>query len=159
MAHNMSGKKTLSFLDLSDEDIYNAWNKYQANNIIIEDGPIIGNPCWISSSQDGRLTIKGNKVAHAYEIAAFSRYWRFNIEKVPPHKNANSLSISHICGKGPRCCNPQHLVLEPKWVNDERTHCHFALFNAYNYGGYQNMEDAYDLGICPHNPPCCYLKY
>jgi hypothetical protein len=159
MAHNMSGKTTLSFLDLSDDDIYNTWYKYIDTKIHIEDGPIINHPCWVTSSQDGRLTLKGHKVAYAYEIAAFTRYWRDNLEKVPPHKKADSFTISHICGMGPRCCNPHHLVLEPKRVNDERTHCHFALSNAYDKGGYQNMLNAYDMGICPHYPPCCYLRF
>jgi hypothetical protein len=155
--HNKSGLNILSFLKSNDNYILQRWNDYKDNYVEVVQGPIWDNPCWLTSSQDGRAG--GDKFAYAYELAAFSRYGRWNLEKVPPRKSKDSLTISHICGWGPRCCNPHHLVLEPKWMNDERTHCHWALHNAWNYGGYHGLQEAYYLRVCPHYPACCYVTW
>lgn len=156
--HNKSRKAHLSFLDMSDRDILAAWELAQERMVVTE-GPVINHPCWITSTNDGRVTYNRRKIAFGYELAAFSRYKRYNLEKIPSTKKKEDLAISHICGQGPRCCNPFHLVLESKGINDERTHCHFALKNAFETGGYDNMETVYYAGICPHWPPCCFIDF
>jgi len=154
--HNKSGKKTLSILDFTDDELKTLWDGVQYT---VEEGPIEDHPCWIMSAADGRVSVNSKKPFHAYQLAAFIRYGRDNFAKIPSVKQKTSLVISHVCGNGPRCCNPFHLILERKSINDERAHCHFSFRNAFEKGGYQEVYRAYTCGICNHNPPCLYITW
>lgn len=33
------------------------------------------------------------------------------------------LQASHLCHEGPSCCNPTHVIVEPKWRNVKRNYC------------------------------------
>jgi hypothetical protein len=44
--------------------------------------------------------------------------------------------FSHLCGN-PLCMNPEHIILEPHWVNLERKRCHNG-----------------DRQVCSHQPVC-----
>jgi hypothetical protein len=78
---------------------------------------------------------------------------------VPAAKGQDDLLISHLCGTR-NCVNPNHLVLEPKGVNDERTSCHFALRNVTATAVARGTDAAsarsavLGLGLCPHSPTC-----
>jgi len=41
-------------------------------------------------------------------------------------ESGSLLSVSHLCGDH-RCGNPDHVIVEGKRTNDERSHCHFVL--------------------------------
>ena len=80
------------------------------------------------------------------------------MEQVPSSKaSRESLVISHICGNGPRCWNQHHLHLEPKWINDERTKCHFVIKHYVDKNGDMGVE-GFINSFCPHTPKCCTLE-
>lgn len=97
----------------------------------------------------------------AYHIVAFHKFGRGEMETVPSNKNQNDLLISHLCGNKSFCCNPDHLILEIKDINDRRTHCHYCISNILEKYKY-NWDDARDrlnlffmIGSCNHEPKCC----
>lgn len=154
--HNKSSLAGLSLLERTDDELFYDWQELKSMLISIE-GPIFQSPCLLTNSKDGRISNSGIKT-FGYHLAAFSRYGRYNLERIPSTKTKNCLVISHICGNGPRCANPWHLCLESKEVNDERTHCHFSLSNIFEASGYEGTKVASSLGICPHTPRCLFLS-
>jgi len=155
--HNKSKSENISLLGLTDEELEEYWEIFK-KTMIIEPGPIENHPCWFTKSQTGKVS-KNQRGIHAYKIAVFIRYGRWQMNKIPSVKRATSLVMSHICGQGPRCANPFHIFLEPKWINDERTHCHFCFLNAFQQGGYEAVREAFGTGICTHNPPCLLIGW
>jgi len=155
MLHNKSNKATLSVLDLSDEDL----DTYHTTLLEtrLHEGPdlIEGSDCAFTKATDGRFSLGSKKVCYGYQLIAWKKFGRVALTAVPSNKtNAEDLVISHLCGVGPRCCTPTHIILEPKRINDERTHCHYCLKNAFAVGGHSYIKIALDLGICPHTPTC-----
>jgi len=75
------------------------------------------------------------------------------LEELKPLKNRESKLISHLCGTR-NCCNSEHIVIEPKFVNDERTHCHFCLRSIFEKNGRKGVKQFLAIGGCPHNPQC-----
>lgn len=109
---------------------------------------------------DGRVTINRNKY-YAYHLVAHKKFGRDRLETVSSNKKGNdALTISHLCGTS-NCCNEDHIVIEKKTINDERTHCHYVLGNLK-----KNREsiESYDLVFrnvlktCPHEPKCAIAK-
>ena len=150
--HNKSGTDKLQILSYTSEEILE-----YASEIIFKSKPksgLMGETCLLFSALDGRFTLAGKKVFFGYHAIAFGKFGRDNISLVAPAKTRMDLVISHLCGT--QCCvNSSHLILEPKWVNDERTHCHFCIGNILKTSGYDGLEKAFTLGICPHLYPCC----
>lgn len=110
-------------------------------------GLIANSACLILNSSDGRISVKGKKVAYGYQLVACLKFGRETIGKLEASKTQESLIISHLCGTR-NCINPRHLVLESKATNDERTHCHFCLANS------KDRSQFYECGACPHEPKC-----
>lgn len=155
--HNKSNIQSLSFLQNEDLTLTNWLNLIKSTWNSGEDPIIEGSPCLLMPTADGRFTANGKKVAYGYQLVAFERFGREEMSKVAASKSREDLVVSHLCGTR-NCCNGNHLVLEPKWVNDERTHCHFTLRNAKSNSGYKGMRKILGIGICPHNPKCCTLQ-
>jgi len=164
--HNKSGCKGLTILNLTHDELMNMWREFCNKNseiisthFVITDGPIQDHPCWLTNTKDGKITANRVKLCFAYHLAAYVRYGRLNMANIPSVKSQDSLVVSHICWNGPCCCNPFHLWLESKRINDERTMCHASFRNAFNLNGYEGILAAYDAGICPHNPSCLFVRW
>jgi len=163
--HNKSGKSTLALLDNSDTTL-NSWLELAKKKFkVIDDGLIIDSKCILMSAKDGKLSVQQKKVAWGYHLVAFDKFGREAMLSVSPIKDKkDSLTISHLCGTRD-CCNSEHLIIEGKKINDERTHCHFVLKNikkAHQKDSANFMKDNLDLffriGGCPHEPKCLYLN-
>ena len=90
-----------------------------------------------------------------YHIRAYQVFGRELLLDVPPSKEGDHLSISHVCGSR-GCVKRSHLVLELKRVNDQRVHCHFLVHLLMRQ---RKFEEAIALRklvmrACPHNPKC-----
>jgi len=94
-------------------------------------------------------------VGESYHVRAVQVFGRDRMRLVPANKDAGSLTVSHICGSR-RCCKRSHLLLEPKHINDGRTHCHFlphVLHSQRRDGEIKAMVKAIRKA-CPHTPLC-----
>lgn len=147
--HNKSNINTLVILSSSD-DIIKTWSTTMADSLFRFDGLISGSDCLCLTAQDGRLTVNRKKVAYGYHIVAFNKFGREELKKVTTNKLQTDLVISHLCGTR-NCCNPDHLILETKQTNDERTHCHFCMRNAKQSG---KLAAFLACGACRHEPQC-----
>lgn len=115
---------------------------------------IPGSPCFHLSGEDGRLSISGKKVCFGYQLVAYCKFGRDELLNVASSKtNQECLVISHLCGYR-NCCNKDHLVLESKRVNDERTNCHGCIRSILDSQGPDSYPEALrafiDLGACKH---------
>lgn len=162
--HNKSQKTTLSIL-LFDHNTLIHWKEMLDSQLSEIDGLIIDSSCSRVNSGDGRICVKGKKVCFGYQLVAYFKFGRKALEKVPPNKTKYCLTISHLCGTR-NCCNPDHIILEPKYINDERTGCHQAIFKSalkrvkdLKYKKRAAVKLAVDGFIdnyyCDHNPSCC----
>jgi len=68
-------------------------------------------------------------------------------------KTSRDLVISHLCGSR-NCVTQDHLILEPKSVNDERVHCHFCMERVFSSGGWERLMAFKQFPFCPHQPHC-----
>jgi hypothetical protein len=160
--HNKSNKAGLSFLEYDDIDIHH-WEE----DILVGEccnwveGLIPNSNCFVPKAKDGRYTVDGKKVAFCYQIIAYGIFGPEALSKVPASKARDDLTISHLCGTR-NCCTPDHIILEPKWINDLRTHCHYCISNSLKNVLPANRLNALtallNLGICPHTPHCCTLR-
>jgi hypothetical protein len=160
--HNKSKKVTLALLDQEDATLLVWHSLIQEKLRPVVDTVINGSPCSLLYQQngqpvgDGRLTIERVKVAYAYQVVAWKKFGRDELKTVSPSKSeVNAKTISHLCGT-PNCCNPDHLVIEAKTVNDERTHCHWCCENAVLKCS-TVTHISFAALFCPHNPTC-YTK-
>lgn len=150
--HNKSGKVGLSFLMYNDEELIK-WSIDIVKKCNKTIGLIPDDDCLTLPSQDGRFSFQQKKIAYGYQIVAFQRFGRIEMDKVASSKQATDLTISHLCGTR-NCCKASHIILEAKWINDERTHCHFCILCAKNNGC---LEQTLIQKICPHMPHCCTI--
>ena len=112
---------------------------------------IPGSPCIMTVAQDGRVSHQGLKPYWGYQIVALLKYGYDSLVRVSSSKSEpGALTISHLCG-APWCLNPDHLLLEPKTINDERTACHRGILVGVTNG----QSVSHFLPHCPHTPPCC----
>jgi hypothetical protein len=71
------------------------------------------------------------------------------LKKVSQKKQQeNAYSISHICGNG-GCARPGHLIIEKKYLNDERASCHRFLRRCRH-----KLECRMIRRLCNHTPKC-----
>lgn len=99
-----------------------------------------------------------DQLCYGYQLAAYIYFGRDALMLVPTNKKATDLTISHICGVE-YCCTLGHTRLEPKKVNDERTHCQYCLANILRKT--QDVESVvkfWDIGGCNHYPFCFDVK-
>lgn len=155
-AHNKSGHFNLSILDNNSSEI-EQWDTEQSTKLELAEGLIIGSPCFLPTTKDGRYTTRRRKVAYGYQIVAFKKFGRNMLIDATAAKRKDDISISHLCGTR-NCCNPDHLVLETKTTNDERTHCHFGLKHAFAARGQSGIQDWDRSSCCPHRPKCGKLQ-
>lgn len=154
--HNKSGRSNLSILDNNSSDI-EEWDKEQSTKLARRQGLIEASPCYLPATKDGRYTKNRRKVAYGYQIVAFRKFGRARLRPATAAKLKDDITISHLCGTR-NCCNPEHLVLESKATNDERTHCHFSLKHAKDARGQSGIRDWIRSSCCPHNPKCGELQ-
>lgn len=157
MSHNKSGISTLSVLEYDDKTIMGWISDIKDNRYEIDDGLIQGSKCTLIPAKDGRFTSNRVKVAYAYQILAFEKFGRSRMEEIPSNKkNKDSLVISHLCGTL-NCCTQDHFIIESKEINDQRIHCHFCIQHIFLNGGWDAVNQFFNLGGCPHNPRCCTI--
>lgn len=102
----------------------------------------------------GRLVVNRKQRCYCYQLVAFYKYGRSIMKLVTASKEADHLSISHLCGTS-YCCNASHIIVEPKYVNDERVHCHFAMESLLSAtGDWGAVRKFLEDGGCPHEPQC-----
>jgi hypothetical protein len=68
-------------------------------------------------------------------------------------KEKGALSISHLCGNG-GCARPGHLLIEDKYINDERVACHRFLRRCKTHD-----QCAFIRELCWHEPKCFINVY
>ncbi len=154
--HNKSGLSTLSILDYNSSDI-EQWYKEQSRKLQPREGLILGSPCLLPAAKDGRHTVKQRKVAYGYQIIAYMKFGREQLRSATASKLKIDLTISHLCGTR-NCCNSDHLILESKAINDERTHCHYGLEHTMEARGRNGVLDWIKSCCCPHTPKCSQLQ-
>lgn len=123
-----------------------------------------GSPCVLYTATDGRVSLpsswytaktKGetsNKAFYAYQVVALFKFGLVAMMRVPPAKATGaSLVVSHICGVR-NCCNPDHLILESKDMNDARTACHTCLLT---WLARKMPVLLFQMWACRHTPACC----
>lgn len=153
--HNKSGKEALSFLSHTHKEIrgyYRILKQRLRETGTSTDGLIEGSPCVLLNSQKGRLTVNSKDVCYGYQLIAWKKFSAWKLAYIRPSKGRTDATISHLCGTR-NCCNADHIVVEHKYINDERTHCHFSLRNALTHGGYSDVHSVVEA-ICTHVPRC-----
>lgn len=161
--HNKSGSNTLTILEYNDDELLQFLNTVKEGIKIDKEGMIEDSPCYILNAKDGKITY-GSKKIWAYHIVAYHKFGRREMNRVPSNKKQDDLVISHLCGSKSHCCNPDHLSLETKKINDERTHCHYCIRNIlkkfqYNWDNARDrLELFFQIGSCNHDPKCCSIN-
>jgi hypothetical protein len=156
--HNKSKKTVLAILSYSDEELEEYHNDLRER--CVEVSGLNPTLCLETRMGDGKFSVKQKKICFGYQLGAWSKFGREKLANVPPSKRRDDLTISHLCGSSnSRCIRRRHLVLEPKWVNDERTHCHFCIRNMKAQSATDedfNISMAHFLssGACQHDPHC-----
>lgn len=156
--HNKSGKEGLSFLEKGDDKKLQSIYVLHMERIDSSGGRsisglIYGSDCILYGNEKGSLSINGDHFCYGYQLVAWKKFGRGGLQGLRASKRADDLVISHLCGTR-NCLNPQHLVLESKRVNDERTHCHFVMMNILATTGFDGIERFYQVGGCKHFPKC-----
>jgi hypothetical protein len=171
--HNKSGKEYISVYYLSDEEISfhydEIMNKYVNQKDVKGNCMKEGSKCWYVGNSQGRYIPAGhkNQLCYAYQVVARKKLG--NKEIRANKQSASDLSISQLCGaKNSVCVNPDHIIIETKRINDERTHCHFSMDNIRQSLEtsnrrqfdleYQFRLSSFSEGYCPHNPKCGSIK-
>jgi hypothetical protein len=152
--HNKSGKSQLSFL-LKGEDhtekLFKIFDERIACGHMVSG--LCRTQCILLANKKGTVSLGGNHACFGYQLVALRKFGLESLLAVPPSKDGDSLTISHLCGTR-NCCNPDHLILEAKRINDERTHCHFSMNQLLAKAGPEFLEMALHVGLCPHQPQC-----
>lgn len=155
--HNKSGLEELTLLTYDDRRLR------ELDNILATalqhgstaDG-LLPSKCRFTRAADGRLSQHGKKPCYAYQLVALRRFTRDKLKRVTASKLGKDFTISHLCGSL-LCCNAEHLFLETKRTNDERTHCHFVLSNISKQRGFDRLRKFVDRNkyqYCQHVPRC-----
>lgn len=152
----------LAILEHTDDVLNKSTDKITHGKVDFEYiyGSIKATPCFRipqeENSRNGDISIQQKK-RMGYHLAAFLLFGREKLEKVSSDKTEEgALTISHLCGTK-RCLNFEHLILELKRINDERTHCHFTIANVLKKSGWEGVKTLLDCGACPHTPKCAQL--
>lgn len=150
--HNMSAKAYL-VIGTQDEEKHARWREVLKGASQKYVPGLAESACLVMRAGDGRLSIKGQKVVFGYQVVASTKFGKEALKEIESVKGADSLLISHLCGTR-NCLVPEHLVLETKAINDQRTMCHFVMRNVLHKSGRDGLAQAMALGLCLHSPPC-----
>jgi hypothetical protein len=154
--HNKSGLQEITLLTYSEDRLkeLDAILATALANGRKADG-LLPTQCCFTAAMDGRLSQKGKKPCYAYQLIALRRYKRERLKRVTASKLGSDIAISHLCGSAV-CCTSDHLFLETKDINDERTHCHFVLQNMRKASNarYRKFVDGNKSRYCTHTPRC-----
>jgi hypothetical protein len=149
----------LSINDLKESEVVELHKKSLENTKEINKKFLKGDvKCLVSGYSEGRVSHTNRSKYTAYHIA-YAFHTKDN--KVPPEvlkikHGQNDKSISHTCGTK-HCLIFEHMKIETKGVNDERSNCHHALEFFYKKLGEEIYLDFLGKGAynCHHEPPCC----
>ena len=153
--HNKSGKTVLNVGLWNDNEfekykcLYESMPKLERQ----ADGRGHCSPCVRIHVADGRLTKNRKKVCHAYHIVARDKFGKAKMQTIASSKRQGDITVSHLYGTA-NCCNPKHLTLESKAINDERTKCHHVLFDNYFKINGTNLPKEEVKKFCMHKPVC-----
>lgn len=163
--HNKSGLTVLSVLKADDTDI-KKWSKILRKSLAVSKKSnecsfydlSEASKCHILQAKDGRVSDGGKKVCFGYQLVAMDKFGKENLIKATPTKvEKEAYTISHLCGTR-NCCISAHIVLEKKFLNDQRAHCHFAMSNLKKQGPpddpFRHLRQFLEAGGCPHHPRC-----
>jgi len=150
--HNKSGSAHLTITGLADAELERLRAAFDVADKTAVEG-LAATPCLTLRNADGRVSSRGIKVAFGYQLVALQKFGAAVLAAVPASKRADDALISHLCGTR-NCLVADHIIIEPKRVNDERTHCHFCMSHIKQVSGAVAMTHAMESGLCPHEPPC-----
>lgn len=150
--HNKSGSANLTIVGYDSTQLESLSVAFNVADKVTLDGLAL-TPCKTLRNADGRVSWRGVKMAFGYQLVAFRKFGAAAIAAVPSSKRADDALLSHLCGTR-NCLVPEHIVIEPKRINDERTHCHFCMTNIKRKAGMGAVTAALQSGLCQHNP-CC----
>lgn len=152
--HNKSGLEYINIYYQSNETL-EEWCSRVINGGRIFTYGLCGHDslCYRMTNKKGTLTDGPQFLCYGYQLVAWKKY-RFK-RILASKTNKLCLTISHLCGTR-NCLNPDHIILEPKYINDQRTHCHFCIdaLLRFNDHDYEVVQQFISLGGCPHDPPC-----
>jgi len=167
--HNKSGKASLSISSKSKElrdsivSTFNKAEKLKEVTTIRDSDCIFVKPGGTKTTKNKyleRITLNQKKQCHVSHVSALLKFGQQRMSEVDSSKTNDSLSVSHLCGHN-FCCNQDHLLLETKKINDERSHCHFFIRRLIQA---KDDETSFENAIefikkyCPHSPPCSTIK-
>jgi len=117
-----------------------------------------GKPCilkWVNGTvaTKQKLNLPNKKEVKLHQVAAVLRFGQDRIRGLKAVPSAEDYLISHTCGVE-YCGEGAHLVLEPKWTNDERQKCHFIMRSILERGHERAKLKAFGTEYCPHIPRC-----
>jgi len=151
--HNKSKNPNLSLLKFEEDVLFAALEGTGSHQVqgLMRDS----SKCKVLKPKDGRVSHLQRKMAFGYQIVALQKFGREEMSKIASSKRSDDLTISHLCGTE-NCCNPDHLILEEKRINDDRTHCHHVMRNIIRNNGESpsRLEEFFNLNACPHKPQC-----
>lgn len=156
--HNKSGFITLSVLSYSDNMIQLWYDAVKQKLIPSSEGLIFNSKCLLLPAADGRFSFEQKKVAFGYQIIAFRKFGRETLTTIAANKLNSDLVLSHLCGTR-NCCEPLHIIIETKAVNDERTHCHWCMRNSQKAFESDGIQRFLASGACPHTPQCASSNF
>ena len=155
--HNKSGLANLTIAGLDVGELHRLRAAFDSSEKISFEGLAATN-CVTLKNADGRVSSRGKKMAFGYQVVALQKFGPDALASIPASKRADDALLSHLCGTR-NCLVAEHIIIEAKRINDERTHCHFCLNNIKEKAGSSAMTHALDSGLCPHNPRCGSLDH
>ena len=151
--HNKSSRTDL-VISTQDEDKQSAWRRALDTASKKPYDGLAEEPCLVMTAGDGRVSVGGHKNVFGYQVVAREKFGPAAMQRLQSVKSTKDTTvISHLCGTR-NCLVADHLFLEGKGVNDERTMCHFAMRNVRAKSGKEGVAKAMALGLCCHAPPC-----
>ena len=138
MEHNKSGLVGLTINTFNANDIARCRVSFSAAQKTVVHG-LAKTPCVTMAAGDGRLSVSGVKMCFAYQLIALDKFGAEAMSSIPASKKRDDLVLSHLCGTR-NCVVATHLEIVQKWINDERTSCHFVMQSIKN----KAIEDGND---------------
>lgn len=153
--HNKSNQRELAVMTMSFEMLGKAFLELSKRQQMAPsvDSIIPGSRHQLYPPSDGRISVDGVKVCYAYQLVALHKFGASGLAEVLATKDSQeSPVISHLCGV--QCITPDHIVIEPKQVNDERTHHHYCLLEKLKQDGPKGAHELAEKLACQHKPKC-----
>jgi len=157
--HNKSGQVLMSIATVEEGEFQKWIGVFDGYSLVQRPGLCgLGSPCLFIPAADGRLTYNREKVCYAYQLVARRKFGYDAVKHLAAAKAGDDMVISHSCGSR-NCVEKDHLLLESKLINDERTHDHFVMGTVFNAsaqmsGGVAGLAALSLLPFCRHTPKC-----